>query len=144
MLIEGRWQLCDDGLERPVLRGEVQKAGGGWEPAEFLVDTGADRTVLSANILGALGLVAPVGGGRIGGVGGVIDIVEIDTQVRLTREDRGKVTFRSRYAACRLPDVLDMSVLGQDVLGLFALVVDRAHDRVCLLSGKHQYRIETR
>jgi len=55
MRINGEWYLCDDGVARPVIRGEVLNVNGFWEPVLFLVDTGADRTVLSAAILDVLG-----------------------------------------------------------------------------------------
>src|SRR5262245_14756918 len=44
MEIKGEWQLCEDGIVRPVMRGRFQSAGGGWVSAELLIDTGADRT----------------------------------------------------------------------------------------------------
>ena len=56
MRINGRWLLCDDGIVRPVIRGEVLADDGSWQSVEFLVDTGADRTVLSALTLEALHL----------------------------------------------------------------------------------------
>jgi hypothetical protein len=30
MQILGEWYLCDDGIERPVIRGEVLAADGSW------------------------------------------------------------------------------------------------------------------
>ena len=58
MLIAGEWLICDDGIVRPVVRGEVETADGDWEPVLFLVDTGADRTVLSAAVLSMLDLAS--------------------------------------------------------------------------------------
>ena len=54
MRIDGEWLLCDDGIVRPVIRGEILAGDGTWQRAEFLVDTGADRTVFSAAVLAAL------------------------------------------------------------------------------------------
>jgi hypothetical protein len=54
MLISGTWHVCDDGVIRPVMRGEIQTREGSWIKAPLLLDTGADRTVLSADILQAL------------------------------------------------------------------------------------------
>ncbi len=56
MRIDGEWLLCDDGILRPVIRGEILAGNGTWQRAEFLVDTGADRTVFSAATLAMLGL----------------------------------------------------------------------------------------
>ena len=58
MLFRGEWLLCDDGIVRPIIRGEILGSDGSWCAAEFVVDTGADRTVLSANILDGLDLPA--------------------------------------------------------------------------------------
>lgn len=58
MRIDGEWYQCDDGIVRPVVRGEIRNANGNWEPAPFLVDTGADCTVFSAAILDVLGFAA--------------------------------------------------------------------------------------
>ena len=59
----------------------------------------------------------------------------------LMRDDGGKVTFRGRYAACLAPDALDMSVLGRDILSMFAVIVDRPANILCLLGGQHSYRV---
>src|SRR5215471_11362957 len=45
MRIDGEWLLCDDDIVRPVIRGEILAHDGSWQAIEFLVDTGADRTV---------------------------------------------------------------------------------------------------
>ena len=58
MRIDGEWFVGDDGLARPVIRGEVLSASGAWIGAPFLIDTGADRTVLNAAVLRLLGLPA--------------------------------------------------------------------------------------
>ena len=73
MRIDGEWLLCDDGIIRPVIRGEILTANGAWQQAEFLVDTGADRTVFSAATLAVLGLQPLMAQDRIGGLGGVVD-----------------------------------------------------------------------
>src|SRR5262249_24961097 len=44
MRINGEWLLFDDDILRPVIRGEILTEAGAWQHAEFLVDTGADRT----------------------------------------------------------------------------------------------------
>ena len=56
MLIPGAWLLGDDGVVRPTFRGELFCADRSWVRAPFLLDSGADRTVLSAEVLDALGL----------------------------------------------------------------------------------------
>ena len=75
MRIDGEWLLCDDGVRRSIIRGEILTGSGSWEPTEFLIDTGADRTVFSASLLAVLHLQAIVSQHRLGGVGGLADAV---------------------------------------------------------------------
>lgn len=77
MLFSGEWYLCDDRIVRPILRGEIQAGDGSWRAVEFLLDTGADRTVFSANVLEALHLRSGEPGERIGGLGGIVDSVVV-------------------------------------------------------------------
>ena len=94
MRIDGQWLWCDDGIMRPVISGEILAAHGSWEKSEFLVDTGADRTVFSAATLAKLApQPLPMQEG-ISGVGGMAAAVSIETQIQLTREEAGKVVFR--------------------------------------------------
>lgn len=141
MLINGTWHLCDDGIIRPVMRGEIQAHDGSWVKAPFLLDTGADRTVFSADILYALRFQPVMATSPLGGVGGVVQASVIETRIRLTRENNGKVMFRGQYAAVTAAEALDMSVLGRDVLNLFAIIVDWPQRLVCLLGQQHQYTI---
>ena len=142
MLISGEWYRSDDGIDRPVIRGEILAGSGAWVKTPFLVDSGADRTVLSADVLAALAIEPSARHERLAGVGGRVDSVEIATTIRLTTEEAQKVSFRGQYAAIALPEALDMSVLGRDITGLFAVIVDRPGDVVCLLGQWHRYRIE--
>lgn len=141
MLLNGEWFLCSDGFVRPVLRGEVLAQDGSWVATPFLIDTAADCTVFSANILDVLGLPAMDPLHRLGGVGGVARCVTVSTQVRIPREREAPVVFTSHYAAFCEPAAADMSVLGRDILDLFALIVDRRRNRVCLLGQRHDYAI---
>jgi predicted aspartyl protease len=142
MLIKGEWLLCDDGVLRPVLRGEILAGNNIWEAAEFLIDTGADRTVFNAPLLIKAGLQANQAQEGIAGLGGLAASVIVTTQIRLTRETGAKVAFRGQYAAVTEVAALDMSVLGRDLLGLFAVIVDQPASSVCLLNQGHRYRIE--
>ena len=141
MRFDGEWLECDDGIVRPVIRAEVLAGDGTWRSVELLVDTGADRTVISANVLESLDLAATEPRDRIGGVGGLVDSVNVRTQIRLTREDGQKVIFRSDYAACIDHEALDMTVLGRDLLEMFAVIVDRRADVVAIIGGQHRYTI---
>jgi predicted aspartyl protease len=142
MRIDGEWLLCEDGARRPVIRGEIQAHDGSWQAVEFLVDTGADRTVFSALTLDVLQLQANETQNRLGGVGGTVDSVVVETRIRLYQETRRTVVFRSQYAAVTELNALDMSVIGRDITDLFAVIVDRPANVVCLLGQQHQYTIE--
>jgi predicted aspartyl protease len=141
MQINGEWLLCDDGVVRPVIRGEILTNERFWQPAEFLVDTGADRTVFSAATLSKLGLQPIFVQERLGGLGGLINAVVVATQIQLTRETGSKVVFRSQYAAVTAVEALDICVLGRDITGLFTVLVDQPGNIVCLLGQRHRYTI---
>lgn len=142
MRINGRWVLGDDGIVRPVILGEILASNGSWVRAPFLVDTGADQTVFSATILENLYLQPLNTQNRLGGVGGLVDSIVVQTQIRLYRETGRAVVFRSQYAAVTEVDALDISVLGRDITGLFAVIVDQPGNVVCLLGQRHRYTIE--
>jgi predicted aspartyl protease len=133
--------LFNDGVLRPVIRGEVLTSDGRRQPAEFLVDTGADRTVLSAGTLSKLGLEPIATQERLSGMGGLVDSVLVETEIQLTRETGGKVIFRGQFAAVTELEALDISVLGRDITGLFAVIVDQPGDVVSLLAQRHRYSI---
>jgi hypothetical protein len=144
MQINGEWLLCDDGIVRPVIRGEILADDGSWVPVPFLLDTGADRTVFSAAMLAALHLHSLSGPERLSGLGGTVRAFGIETQVRFSHEEGRKVVFRGSYAAVTALEVLDMSVLGRDITNMFAVVADRPGNVVCLLGQRHQYIIVQR
>lgn len=141
MRINGEWAVGDDGIVRPVIRGEILTGNGYWIQAPFLVDTGADRSVLSAAILADLHLQPFVTQDRLAGVGGMTDAVIVETHIRLTRETGSTVVFRGQYAAVTELGALDISVLGRDITGLFAVIVDQPGNLVCLLGQQHRYMI---
>ena len=143
MRIDGEWFECDDGFLRPVVRGEILNVHGIWEPTPFLVDTGADCTVFSAAILDVLGFDATGGDDRLGGVGGVAKSVNVRTRIRLPRDGGGTVTFRGDYAAFTQLETLDMSILGRDIMEMFAVIVDRSGDLVALIRQHHTYAIKS-
>jgi hypothetical protein len=141
MRIDGAWLLCEDGIVRPVIRGELLAGDGSWKPVEFLADVGADRTVLDAATFRDLGLSPLEPEEGISGLGGETNSVIVETQLHLRRETGTQVTFNSRFTAVTDPTALDLSVLGRDIMDLFAVIVDRQGDVVCMLSQRHRYMI---
>ena len=144
MRLDGEWLLCDDGIRRPVIRCDVLGDDGQWHAAEFLVDTGADRTVFNEDLLVMLALRQSQPGGEIRGVGGLAATIAIRTQVRMKCDDNRTVVFRGEFAGCRDTEVLDMSVLGRDVTQNLVVIIDRPADRVVLLSPGTGYTIHDR
>jgi len=141
MLVKGEWYPCDDGIERPVIRGEARAADGQWVRVIFLVDSGADRTVFTAQKLFELGYGAHGERVRLGGVGGTAESVNIDSTIRLAHEHGGLIRLPGTYSAFVDLETLDMSVLGRDVLDNFVLIVDRLGDGIYLLNQRHGYQI---
>ena len=125
----------------PVIRGAIRAADGSWVRAPFLADTAADRTVFSVDSLRALGLPPVQDTDHLEGLGGRADSIVLATQIQMTRETGEPVLFKGRFAAVTDPVALDMSVLGRDITNLFALIVDRPQDVVCLLGQGHRYLI---
>ncbi len=91
MQIVGEWLATDDGARRPIVRTRVAGADGTLSSAEFLIDTGADRTVLGAALLAKLGF--PTNGSSPGyaleGIGGTAPFVLVNTVLEFTRDDGG-------------------------------------------------------
>jgi hypothetical protein len=144
MRFNGEWFECDDGIVRPIIRAEVLSRDRLWTAADLLVDTGADRTVLSADLLKVLSLETSRPQHQIGGIGGLIESVTVTTHIRLTRDDGQGVTFHGSYAGCTRYDALDMSVVGRDILEMFSVIVDRPADVVAILGGNHYYSLHQR
>jgi hypothetical protein len=140
MRINGQWLLCDDAVMRPVIQGKILTGDGSWQEAEFLVDTAADWTAFSF-VLTALALDPVEVGGTLGGVGGAAQAVTVETRIEFLDERDSPIAFRGRFAAFTDPNALDMSVLGGDVINLFALIVDRPNEVVCMLGQAHHYQV---
>ncbi len=124
MLVAGRWHRCDDGVTRPLLRANVVAAGGRVVAEDLLIDSGADRTVLSATCLSHLQLPATDAppGVALSGIGGHSEFVLVQTALELVRLDGGALRVRGEFACFTDPTATDFSVLGRDVLDLFDLI----------------------
>jgi hypothetical protein len=141
MRIDGEWLFCDDGILRPIVRGEVLNSIGIWKQVVSLVDTGADCTVFSAAVAESLGFNSSATSHTLGGVGGTADSVEIATQIRLFRDDQLNVIFRGQFGAKTRNESLDISVLGRDITNLFAIIADLPANVITLIRPRHRYVI---
>jgi hypothetical protein len=145
MVIFGDWRLCDDGVTRPTLSAKVQDATGTLLAEIFLIDTGADRTVLSADLATKLGIHAgaPSENLALQGVGGKLNFITFKTAIEFTQGDGKPVLIRGELAAFTDPTATDLSILGRDVLSNFDLIFSRRRNEIILLAPHHQYKVES-
>ncbi|HEV8717919.1 MAG TPA: hypothetical protein VGX03_34520 [Candidatus Binatia bacterium] len=144
MLIIGEWKLRDDGVTRPIVQASVRGSGGNLVAADFLIDSGADRTVFSAALPRRLRLPATNAQPdfSLTGIGGTSDFVLVTTVLEFTGADGRPVRVRGEFAGFTDPAATDLSVLGRDVLDNFDLIISRRRNEILLLAPRHQYRIE--
>ena len=142
MRIAGYWLLCDDGVRRPVFAARMWSRNGNPHECTFLVDTGADHSVLPAELVHELGFRTRASARQLSGVGGEVETVEVYAQIELLRDDGEWLVVNVECYALSAEQATDMPILGRDILGLFALIVDRPDDIVCLLHGSHRYVIQ--
>jgi hypothetical protein len=141
MEIRGEWYLCNDGVVRPILRGEVLAASGAWQLVEFLADVGADRTVLTAPLFAVLGWETVQADLELNGLGGAAPVDVARTQIRLTDVHARKIVFRGDFAAAGDSSTLDIALIGRDITNLFAAIIDWPGKTVCLLRDSDHYQI---
>jgi hypothetical protein len=144
MGIVGRWQACEDGVTRPIIVAKVQATDGGFHEDEFLIDTGADRTVFSTYFLKELGFPTTPSTDEfvLEGIGGGSEFVVMRTVVELTDDRGGPARIRGEFAAFTDPSATDLSILGRDVLNCFDVIQSYPRKEVLLLTGGHRYRVE--
>ena len=144
MQIVGEWFVCSDGVGRPTVRGKVQAADGSLQATRFLIDSGADCTVFSAELLGRLQWAGHPGpaGVALQGIGGGNAYVVVTTLVELTADDGTPAHIRGIYAAFTDPAATDLSILGRDVLNNFDLILSRPRNEILILAGNHQYIVQ--
>jgi hypothetical protein len=143
MRIVGEWLECDDGITRPAVRAQVLNVDGQFVADRFLVDSGADRTAFSADLLRDLRLPSERSTSIVAlmGVGGTTSFVLVSTAIELTRDDGGPATIRGAFAAFTDPRATDLSILGRDVLDNFDVILSRRRNEVLLLAPNHQYHV---
>jgi aspartyl protease len=141
MLVNGNWVMCDDAFIRPLISASVMALDQTWSPAEFLVDTGADRTVFCGAFLRKTGLTHRPAPHQLGGVGGSSATVVINTEIRLTLTDGNFLTLEGAFAAFANESAIDMNILGRDILDLFAVIVDKPGGVVNMLTQGHRYAV---
>ncbi len=144
MRIIGKWRLCNDGVTRPTLLAEVQAVDGSALAAVFLIDSGADRTVLSADLFEKLGFPTTYAPDDmiLKGITGECHFALLKTIVILSRDDGSVAHMRGEFAAFTDPSATDLSILGRDVLNHFDVILSRRRNEVLVLAPNHQYRVD--
>ena len=143
MRINGGWFESDEHVPQPVVIGVLQTADGRWVQCPFLIDTGASTTVLTPKVLRQLDRPVTLAPKQLMGVGGPVETWQVWTTLAFLRTDDQPTIIEGAYSAFQVESALEMSVLGYDVLKLFALIVDRPGDTVCLLVPPLRYVIPT-
>lgn len=140
MVIAGEWNIEEDGIPRPVIRVEVPTTSGPVVVEPFLVDTGADCTVLSARLLAKLALPpdAVADGSVLHGQSGS---VVVEAALVFATLDGRNATVKGRYAATTEATAVDLSVLGRDVLANFDVIISRRRNEVLLITTNHGYAV---
>lgn len=143
MRVEGYWHRFSDGGVRPVIDAQVQGADGGLIPVMLLLDSGADRTVLSARyapVLAAITELVPEAL-RLEGIGGSAETFFVSTLLRFRRQGGPDITIRGTFAVFSDPLASDISVLGRDVTDNFSVSYSQPENEVLLLAPPHRYTV---
>ena len=140
MLIECEWRETPTTVRRPYLRAHLEAQDGTWVECIFLVDTGADRTVLSADVGRQLGRPTSPSPRQLGGIGGAVETNEVLTRLRLSSVDGSRLNVEGSYGVF-VDQSVGESILGYDILHQFVLIVDRPGGTVLLISPPHRYNV---
>ena len=126
----------------PLNRFGSPRRGRTASPATFIIDTGAERTTFTYDVVYALQLdPEPDEGTYLVGVGGANRAIRLATALLFPTGAGTSDPMNGIYYAFTDPISLDFSVLGRDVLGRFAGIVDRPQHLVTLLAGNHRYQV---
>ena len=141
MRINGQWRIDDRGVAEPILVGRLLSSFGEWLQVPFLIDTGAERTLLSPDILEALGFVATPSRHQFVGLGGAVDVWTVQTKLRLDLDSGSHIDINGPFDGLHSGREGEMAILGRDVIVHFATIFDRPADTITLLHGRHRYSI---
>ena len=134
--------MNDSGVVRPILTGAVQDDEGIVHTIPFLLNTGAEQTILSYEVVALLGAEKLPSGHALQGISGTIPSVSVATTIWFLNELGQPVPFKGKFGGITDPAFSDMSLLGRDVLRELSVIVDRPGDVVSLLAGRHRYHIQ--
>jgi Aspartyl protease len=140
MEIRGLWAAFTGGPVRPMIGVRAFRADGTLVADLFLIDSGADRTIFSADFFQKLGQPAvPSARPPLTGFGGGIPTVDVATTLQFQSPTNQPFVLPGTFAATTDPAALDFGVLGRDVLDSFDVILSRRRNEVLLLAGNHFY-----
>jgi len=142
MRIDGTWAKDENGVFLPLIHAELLGEHGVWVACTFLVDTGAETTVIAADTLRQLGLPTQPSPRRLQGIGGIVDSVAVDTKIKFIQPDGSPAIVRHLFDALTDDGDSDISLLGREVLGAFSVIVDRPGRTIHLISPPHRYVLQ--
>jgi len=120
----------------------VFRADGTLASDLFLIDSGADRTVFSADLFQKLGQPAvPSARPALTGFGGGFPTVDVATTLEFRSLTNQHFLVPGVFAATTDPAALHFGVLGRDALDSFDVVLSRRQNEVLLLAGNHFYTV---
>ena len=144
MLFRGEWLAGSDGVARPIIRLHVTRPDGTQFVAPFLVDSGADATIFSHDVLLQLGVpTAPGSAGTLQGVGGQTACIVVQSTLTFTQEDSNTGSFTGNFGSFLSPDASEISLLGRDVLNNFEVIISYRLRCVLFLTLPHAWLVGT-
>lgn len=143
MRIDGVWQHdpADLDLVRPTIPARLVVSDQAFAVA-FLVDTGADRTVLGSAFASILLPHERKSAESFVSAGGTLSHFVADARIMLVDVDGRAVSFNVPCVVLSDAEQANTHLLGRDVLDYFAVICDRERDVVTLLRPPHTYSIQ--
>lgn len=144
MRVEGRWHDFGDGIFRPVVEARLQLPNGAWQNLVFLLDSGADRTILETRFFSWLAprVLPDEQAPRLGGVGGQVESKLVQTRLAFIRSDSQQVLVNGPFSVFTQAESSDISILGRDVTDNFDVIYSLRKREVLLLAPPHDYVVQ--
>lgn len=142
MQIDGLWQRDSEqpDIIRPVITAKLLVQGQEL-PITFLIDTGADSTVIGSAFTSLLVDVQQESTKSLVGAGGQVNCFFASVRLELRDVSNRPIRFSIPCAILTDPSQANEHLLGRDILDYFALICDRETNRVTLLRAPHRYMI---
>jgi hypothetical protein len=140
--IDGYWQPAIDNPQmlRPVVEAKVITPSD-VHTTWFMIDTGADRTVLGSIFADALKAYQKGDDQMLVSAGGIIQSYTADLQIVLPDIEGRGIRFNLQGIVLTDPYQANTHLLGRDILNYFAVICDHEANLVTLLRAPHRYQI---